>query len=106
MLWASSASRWSMDLPSVFAARGRLCEVDAAFALVASAPASGARVLAGSGAIGARQTADGAVTVFFQRMARQIVRGEIGGDVLGRPVGQGIELHPLPILLDQRQCGA
>src|SRR3546814_3546830 len=53
-----------------------------------------ARVFAGLDLAGARRAADRGIAVGDERMRGQIVRREIGGDVLPRPVRERIDLEP------------
>src|SRR3546814_6316125 len=71
--------------------------VDAAFHLVPAAPASGARIFARLHHAGARRAADRQISLGLQRMARQIMFGEIGVQPGLVPVGKGIDLQP-PVL--------
>src|SRR5262249_10820935 len=83
---------------------GGQVEVDAALRLVEAAPAPRARTLAGLRAAGARHAADRGEAVGLERMARQIVAGEIGLDLTARPAGERIDLHPPVRRLDHRQA--
>src|SRR3546814_20841467 len=76
-------SDWSSDVCS-----SDLCDfgVDAAFGLVPTAPAARARVIARLDLRRARRAADRGVTFGLQRVARQVVRLEIGVEHLARPV--------------------
>src|SRR3546814_4222626 len=84
-------SDWSSDVCS-----SDLCDfgVDAAFGLVPTAPAARARVIARLDLRRARRAADRGVTFGLQRVARQVVRLEIGVEHLARPVGERVEFQP------------
>src|SRR3546814_1753964 len=71
--------------------------VDAAFHLVPAAPASGARIFARLHHAGARRAADRQISLGLQRMARQIMFGEIGVQPGLVQVGKGLDLQP-PVL--------
>src|SRR3546814_18358846 len=77
--------------------------VDAAFHLVPAAPASGARIFARLHHAGARRTADRQISLGLQRMARQIMFGEIGVQPGLVPVGKGIDLQTPVLDLQARQ---
>src|SRR3546814_2522587 len=95
-------SDWSSDVCS-----SDLCDfgVDAAFGLVPTAPAARARVIARLDLRRARRAADRGVTFGLQRVARQVVRLEIGVEHLARPVGERVEFQPArrTIALDARE---
>ncbi len=69
-------------------------DVDAAFHLVPAAPAPGARVLARQHLGRAGRAADGGIALCLQRVARQVVRLEIGVQRRLVPAGERIELQP------------
>src|SRR3546814_3943498 len=68
--------------------------MDTAFGLVPAAPAARARVLARLDLRRAGRAADRRIALSLQRMARQVMLGEIGVELFTRPVGERVELQP------------
>ncbi len=71
-------------------------------------PAAGPRMLAGLHRAGARLAADGDEAAGVQRIHRHVVLGDIGGELLRRPVGDGVDLHEPALLIPggKRDVGA
>src|SRR5688572_29287420 len=77
--------------------------VDAALGLVPPAPAARARVFAGGDGAGARLAADREVALRLERVARQIVLGEVGVEIVLGPVAKRVDLEPAVLDLEARQ---
>src|SRR4029079_10364414 len=78
------------------------------FLLMLPPPAAGPRMLAGLHRAGARLTADGDEAAGVQRIHRHVVLGDIGGELLRRPIGDGVDLHQPALLVPggKRDVGA
>src|SRR5690606_3074788 len=72
-------------------AAGRM---DAALGLVPPPPAARARILAGRDGAGARLAADREVALRLERVAREVVLGEVGLEVVLGPVAERVDLEP------------
>ena len=81
-------------------------EMNAAFGLAASAPASGARILAGPDRRGARYASDRRIALGDERMARQFVPVEISEEHRRVPSGERIDLDAIAFGLEQGERGA
>src|SRR6185437_2376644 len=82
-------------------------EMNAALDLAGAGPAPRAGVFSGAHRARAGRAADGRIAARLQRMARQVVRGEIGVDPRRVPAGKRIDLDaPVLRLLDQREFAA
>src|SRR5690242_19217707 len=80
--------------------------MDAAFGLGTATPAPRALVLIGRGEAGTGHAADREVAGGRQRMRRQIGALEDLLDLFARDIGEGIELQPRAVVLDNSDVGA
>src|SRR4029453_7589270 len=80
--------------------------VNAAFGLVESAPAAGARILSCSNDRRAGRAADREKALRDQRMRRQAMLGDIGRDVGHAPARQRVDLDVAVVGLEHRQVEA
>src|SRR6516162_6719937 len=83
-----------------------LARVNAAFCLASAAPAAGARILARVAAAGAGHAADREKSGRDQRMRRQVRIAIDRLDLLARHIGEGIELQPRTVVLEDRNRAA
>jgi len=77
-----------------------------AFGLVPTPPATGPRILAGQNLGRAGRAADREIAFRLERMARQIMLGEIGFEIVLDPVAQRIDFQAAIVNLESRDIVA
>src|SRR5690606_38173399 len=77
--------------------------MDAALGLVPPPPAARARVLAGRDGAGTWLAADREVALRLERVAREVVLGEVGLEVVLGPVAERVDLEPAVLDLEPRE---
>ena len=80
--------------------------MNAAFHLVAAAPAAGAKILTERHLRCADGARDARIALTFERVTRQAKAIKIRLDIMLSPSGQRIDLDPLTVLFEKSEAGA